>query len=114
MFIGFSGEDFLFGSDYIPVKANKSNDYGITWIAYPGSSFNKQVTELIKELQIDVLITTLQEFYKTQKWEIPKVVLCTKCKNSFREIATKAYLKQIVILQLCMQHLGRKNYLNRL
>jgi len=89
LFIGFSGEDFLFGSDYIPVKANKSNDYGITWIAYPGSSFNKQVTELIKELQINVLITTLQEFYKTQKWEIPEVVLCTKCKNSFREIATE-------------------------
>lgn len=31
LFIGFSGEDFLFGSDYIPVKVNKTNDYGITW-----------------------------------------------------------------------------------
>lgn len=89
LFMGFSGEDFLFGSDYIPVKANKSNDYGVTWISYPGSSFNKQVAELIKELKIDVLNITLQEFYKTQEWEIPKVNLYTDCKISFREIAAK-------------------------
>ncbi len=89
LFMGFSGEDFLFGTDYIPVRANKGNDYGITWLAHPGSTFNKQTQNLIDELQINVLHTTLQDFYNMQGWVVPDCSKAVKCTVPFRQIASE-------------------------
>lgn len=90
LFVGFSGEDFLFGSDYIPVSANKNNNFGITWIAHPGSVFNENTQRLIKELNIDVRQQKLPDFYRSQGWTLPKANYTTNSNNeTFIEIARK-------------------------
>ncbi len=88
LFVGFSGEDFLFGTDYIPVRANKKNDFGITWIAHPGSVFNTNTQNLIDELNVDIRQLKLPDFYQNQGWDLPKVNYATNImKETFREIA---------------------------
>lgn len=88
LFVGFSGEDFLFGTDYIPVHANKMNDFGITWIAHPGSVFNKNTQNLITELNIDIRQLKLPDFYQQQGWDLPKINYAANImKKTFREIA---------------------------
>lgn len=90
LFVGFSGEDFLFGTDYIPVRANKMNNLGITWIAHPGSVFNSNTQNLINELNVDILQVELPDFYQNQGWDLPKVNYATNnIKEAFRELARK-------------------------
>ncbi|MCD7882752.1 MAG: SIR2 family protein [Lachnospiraceae bacterium] len=88
LFMGFSGEDYLFGSDYIPIQSNKKNGYGITWIAHPGSTFNDITIGLIKELNIKVIQKKLPEFYTSMGWEMREETFSgLKIENNFRENA---------------------------
>lgn len=90
LFVGFSGEDFLFGTDYIPVHANEINNFGITWIAYPGSVFNINTQKLINELNVEVRQLKLPEFYQSQGWNLPKVNYTTNnIEEIFKELARK-------------------------
>jgi len=71
LFIGFSGQDFLFGSDYIPIQANRE---GVTWLAHPGSRFNKYTKDILDSLDVNVIETTLLDFYKKNNWSITSTV----------------------------------------
>lgn len=94
LFVGFSGEDFLFGTDYIPVRANKMNNLGITWIAHPGSVFNSKTQNLLNELNVDIRQIELPDFYQNQGWSLPKINYTTNNINeTFRELARKKIFK---------------------
>ena len=104
LFIGFSGEDFLFGTDYIPIRANRHLGYGITWLSYPGSTFNDNTKKLINELNINVIEKTLPEFYTEQGWLISDDTshIEYSSKNTFRKNA------EIKILELLdSPHIGK-------
>lgn len=110
LFVGFSGEDFLFGTDYIPVRANKMNNCGITWIAHPGSVFNTNTQKLINELNVDIRQLKLPDFYRSQGWDLPKVnYVAINIKETFREVAREKIFELLnkfgkwVCLGMCIE-----------
>lgn len=121
VFMGFSGEDYLFGTDYIPIQANQLNDYGITWLAHPGSTFNDHTKELMNELKINTIHTTLHDFYKQQGWKIHEVVeKFDDDKNGFRSVAEmkirdlleRPHIGKLACLGMCIQLLDLIGELN--
>lgn len=67
LFLGFSGDDFLIDSDYIPISSCKN---GITWISYPGSKLNPVVEELSRKGNFEVVQMKLPEFYQEMGWRL--------------------------------------------
>ena len=112
VFMGFSGEDYLFGTDYIPVRENKRHGYGITWLAYPGSTFNKNTKNLIDELNINVIETTLTDYYKKQGWVLPEVqksinedktTFVERAKAEITNLLSKPYIGKFACVGMCIE-----------
>lgn len=94
IFMGFSGEDYLFGTDYIPVKVNREKGFGITWISYPGSNFNSVTEKIIQEEKIEVIQIKLLDFYRKQKWDIPECSKESDIENyNFKSVARERIFK---------------------
>lgn len=93
LFMGFSGEDFLIDSDYIPISSCKK---GITWIAHPGSKFNKQTISIIEAMNIDVQTKDLRTFYSECGWGIPIVEGFSKHTPSQFESRAKLEIEQLL------------------
>ena len=90
LFIGFSGQDFLFGSDYIPIQANRE---GVTWLAHPGSRFNKYTKDILDSLDVNVIETTLLDFYNKNNWSVTSAVDQRVGEtDSFHKIAERAII----------------------
>lgn len=49
IFIGFSGADFDFDLDYIPIAQAVENGSMVTWIVHPGSDLNHNIEELAEK-----------------------------------------------------------------
>lgn len=49
VFLGFSGTDFSFDMDYIPIHGVKDSNHVINWIKHPGSLPNDNVNLLLEE-----------------------------------------------------------------
>ncbi len=91
LFMGFSGEDYLFGSDYIPIQENRE---GVTWLAHPGSRFNKSTKEILDPLDVNVIETSLPDFYKKYNWPITSINFQRINEtDSFRKIAERAIIE---------------------
>ena len=67
LFMGFSGDDFLFDSDYIPVSACRN---GVTWVSYPGSRLNPVIEKFSEKEDFEVAFMTLSDFYKEMEWNL--------------------------------------------
>ncbi|MDH6310073.1 hypothetical protein M2451_002963 [Dysgonomonas sp. PFB1-18] len=67
IFLGFSGEDFSFNIDYLPLSFAQ---YGVTWVVYPNSPIPDVVSKL-KDSVSDFVFeeATLPEFYCRTGWE---------------------------------------------
>lgn len=111
LFMGFSGEDFLFGTEYLPVQENKNNGYGITWIAYPGGKFNNNTKKIIEDCEAEVLEVKLPDFYRRMGWEIPEPVIrketykepfSRRAGTMIRRLLEKPYIGQWACAGLCL------------
>lgn len=111
LFMGFSGEDFLFGTDYIPVQKSK---LGITWIAHPGSQFNAITKQILTETKANVLHITLQEFYTSNGWNVPVLsvgvseegVFYKKAEIKVRELLERTHIGKVACLGMCIDLLA--------
>lgn len=111
LFMGFSGEDFLFGTEYLPVQENKINHYGITWLAYPGGTFNDNTKKIIYDCEVKVLESKLPDFYQRMGWEIPKPVIrketdkepfSRKAGTVIRQLLEMPYIGKWACVGLCL------------
>ena len=108
LFLGFSGEDFLFGSDYIPIQ---NNEKGITWIAHPSSKFNERTKEILAERKADIIHSSLPDFYKKCGWSLPIVSVTdlsepssfkTKAEHAIRTLLSNPAIGKPACLGMCI------------
>ena len=59
--LGFSGEDFRFGNDYLPINVALKN-HEVNWIVYPGSRPGKYISKLISNKNCHVQEITLEDW----------------------------------------------------
>ena len=124
LFMGFSGEDFLFGTDYIPIQKNK---LGITWVAHPGSRFNEVTEKVLRETKATVLHSTLNDFYTNNGWQIPAMninvedseegLFRKKAETMVRELLEQPHIGKVACLGMCIEllmHVGDKDAAERI
>ncbi len=109
LFMGFSGEDFLIDSDYIPISSCRE---GITWISHPGSKFNAQTTKLISDLKIDVQNKELRAFYSEYGWTVPAVDVSTgsslsnfdpRAREAIEKLLDQPFINPVNCAGMCIQ-----------
>lgn len=126
LFLGFSGEDFLINTDYIPIKANKKSGLGITWVSYPGSMINEEIKEILYNLDANIIETTLDNLYDELSLKIEVIDIVNKTNRiSFKQKAVKKinkllksnHIGDLGCLGLCIQILiciGKKDEANKI
>lgn len=72
VFIGFSGNDYIFEKDYIPIKGNQNNP--IYWVVRKGSSLNEDLLAILKASgrEYKIIEEDLPDFFVKLGIEIKK------------------------------------------
>ncbi len=98
--LGFSGDDFFFDENYIPI--NEALEFqSIEWIKYPGSKTNKYVNDMIHKKNFYLKEMKLESYFSdmgVEKYLQGSVE--TENNKSFEDIAYPALYKAMNIIEI--------------
>lgn len=98
--LGFSGDDFFFDEDYIPIS--KALEFqSIEWIKHPGSKTNKYVNDMINKKNFYLKEMKLESYFSdmgVEKYLQESVE--TENNKSFEDIAYPALYKAMNIIEI--------------